>query len=288
MSDILSDNVASTAPAAPVPAPENQSSAPADGSQPLEGQPQPAPETTDTRPKQGASQRIKELTWQRHEAERRAQQFEAELGQIKRQHALQTQFSQIESEAPDINRYQSLADYQMAMADWNAKRTAAVVTAQWEERQQAVDQQRAQQAQQFYAQQQRVAQENAVLESKMAAGAKKYPDFMQAVTSEDIGSVRGTPLFGLILECDNAHDIAYSLAKNPGEIDRLLSLRSMPAMAREVMKLDAKFSGTAAASPPPAPPPSRNGASAAGPKDWTDMSTAEHIKAYRERKSKRA
>jgi hypothetical protein len=144
------------------------------------------------------------------------------------------------------------------MADWTTKRATAIAMAQWEERQQQVDQQRAQQAQQFYAQQQRIAQENAVLEQKMAGGAKKYADFMQVVTSQDIGSVRNTPLFSLILEADNAADIAYALAKNPGEIDRLLSLGHPAAMARAIFQLDRQFSGNAVTTAPP-PPPSRNG-----------------------------
>jgi hypothetical protein len=285
MSDI---EVAPAAPAAPATAPETQTSAPVEGQTTTEGQQPDAPDTQPPAPKRGASQRIQELTYQRHEAERQAQQYRSELEQIRRQQALNQQFSQIQAKAPDINRYNSLAEYQMAMADWTAERASAVANAQWEERQQQVEQQRAAQAQQFHREQLQLAHENVTLENKMAAGVKKYPDFMQVVTSEDIGSVRNTPLFGLILECDNSADIAYSLAKNPGEIDRLLSLRSLPAMAAAVMKLDAKFSGHAAASPPPAPPPSRNGTTAAGPKDWSDMSTAEHIRAYRERKSKRA
>jgi hypothetical protein len=223
--------------------------------------------------------RIDEITRQRYEEQRAREAAETKLAQIERQHALHQQFSQIDAAAPQIDQFQSLADYQMAMAEWTTKRAVAVANAQWEQRLTQMASEQAQQAARMAEQQHRVMRENATLEEKMAAGIKKYPDFQQVLTSQEIGSVRNTPLFHLILEADNAADIAYSLAKNPTEVDRLLSLGNPAAMARAVFHLDRQFSGNAATMAPP-PPPSRNGTTVIQ-KDTAKMTTSEWM-AWRE------
>lgn len=205
--------------------------------------------------------RIDELTRQRYEEQRRAEAAEQRAQQYERQQALTHQFSQLDAAMPNVEQFSNLQEYGRALADWSARRAAAVATAQWQEFSERQASYQAQQARQIFEQQQRVQHENSALEKKMEAGMKKYPDFMQVVTSDDIGSVRSTPLFPLILEADNAHDIAYALAKNPVEIDRLLSLGNPAAMARAIFQMDRQFSGNAVTTAPP-PPPTRNGSSA--------------------------
>lgn len=229
--------------------------------------------------------RIDELTRQRYDEQRRADAAQAQLEQFQRHQALSQQFSQLDAQAPDINRFQSLHEYQMAMADWTTRRAAAVATAHWERMTQEQQNRQAQVQAQALAQQHQAFQENAAIESKMAAGVKKYPDFQKVLTNPDLPSTRGTPLFSAVMASENAVDIAYSLAKNPAELDRLLSIRDPMHLAREVFRLDAKFAGNGVTSAPP-PPPNRMGSSHA-PKDWSQMGTAEHVRAYREAKSKR-
>lgn len=252
-----------SAPAAPVESAPTQDAPITDAPASGEGTDDAAPKAEPPKPEAPTrlQKRIDDLTRQRYEEQRARESAEARLAQYERQQAQAQQFAQIDAQAPRIDQFNDLATYQMAMSNWTAQRSAAIATAQWEERMQQMAQHQARQAQEQFQHQQRITQENVVLDSKMASAAKKYPDFMQVVTSQDIASVRNTPLFSLILEADNAGDIAYALAKNPTEIDRLLSLGHPAAMARAVFALDRQFSGNAVTTAPP-PPPSRNGSTA--------------------------
>jgi hypothetical protein len=281
------DTTPQVAPAAPA------ASAPA--------QEQVAPQTTDTptpdsapqqdtaqqeeRRRKSAAERIDQLTARYRDEQRAREAAESRLASYERQQQVAKQFSELDAQAPDIRRFDNLAEYQMAMADWTTRRATAHAMTQWEERQQHMATQHAQEAAKVFEHQQRVMHENVVLEEKMAAGTKKYPDFMQALTNPELPSTRGTPLFDAVMATDNAADIAYSLAKNPAELDRLLAIRNPMQLSREVFRLDQKFTGTGATQAPP-PPPQRNGASASS-RSWGEMSTAEHVKAYREAKAKR-
>ena len=269
--DQTNENVGS--PAAPVesaPTPE-QPTAPAAPA--IEGQEQQPAADKPAVPR--IQKRIDQLTRERYDEQRRAQALEAELAQFKRQQAEQYQRSQIEAEMPDIGRYQSLADYNRDMALWAAKLGETQANTRWEARQQAERAQQAQEYAQMAHQQQRIAAENARLDAKLAEGTKKYSDFQQAVMNPDLPSVRGSPLMEIILESEHAVDVAYALAKNPAELDRLLSLPPAVA-AREVYRMDSKFGGNGPTSAPP-PPPQRNG-SATGQKDPSQMSDAEFAK----------
>lgn len=282
------DTNAPAAPAASAPAQETVSSPAISGDQASP----PAPDAgaaaeTPEAPKPSRLQaRIDELTRQRYDEQRRADAYQAQLDQIQRHQALTQQFSQLDAQAPNIDRFQSLHEYQMAMADWTTRRAAAVATAHWERMQQENQSRQAQVNAQAFAQQQQAFHENAAIEGKMASGVKKYADFQKVITNPDLPSTRGTPLFGAVMAAENAVDIAYSLAKNPAELDRLLSIRDPMHLAREVFRLDAKFAGNGVTNAPP-PPPNRVGSSHA-PKDWNQMSTREHVQAYRAAKSKRA
>lgn len=281
MSEMNPAPSAPVAPAESTPAPEPVNSTASDSAAPADPAKPAAPEEPKQKPPSRLQQRINELTQQRYDEQRRAEALQAELVQYKRQQEFNQGIAKLDASEPQIDRYQSLAEYQRAMADWTTQRAVAHANAQWEQMQQ----QRAVHDARFQAQaiqqQQRVMQENAVIERKLGEGAKKYADFMQVVTNEDLPTVRGTPLAEIILEADHAVDITYALAKNPGELERLLSLHPVQA-AKEVYRLDQKFAGAPSTSAPP-PPPQRNGTSH-GQKDYTQMSTAEHAKAYWGRK----
>jgi hypothetical protein len=276
--DQLTTDVAPAAPADSAPAQQDIQSESATPAAPVDGEgaaPEQDPSQQPPKPEKPSrlQQRFDELTRQRYEEQRAREAAEARLAAIERQQSRSQQFSQIDAKMPQVDQFHSLQDFGMALAQWSAERAAAVAEAQWEQRLQQTQAEAAKYSQQAMEQQQRVMRENVMIEERMTLGAKVYPDFMQALTNPDLPAVRGTPLFDAVLAAENAHHIAYSLAKNPGELDRLLSIRDPMHIAREVFRLDAKFSGNGAASAPP-PPPHRNGSSAA-PKATKDMTYAE-------------
>lgn len=272
------------APAVSAPANENVVANPA----PIEGQTEGAqtpPEPPQPKGPSRLQKRIDELTAQRYEEQRRADDAHARLAAFERKQALTQQFSELDAKAPRVDQFQDLQSYQMAVSDWTTQRAAAIAAAQWDERMQQFTAQQTQQQQRVMAEQHKVMRDNVRLEERMSAGVKKYPDFHAVVGNPELPSVRGSPLFDAVLESDNAVDIAYSLAKNPAELERLLGITDPIRISREVFRLDSKFTGNGATQAPP-PPPQRNGASAA-PKDYGQMSTAEHVKAYLGAKAKR-
>lgn len=276
--------VAPTVPAVSSPAPD-QASPQSPDSAPSEGAQQDTSAQQEDRRHRSAKARIDQITASYREQERRAHEAEAKLAALERQQASSKQFAEIDAKQPRMDQFGDLHSYSLAMAEWNRARTLAEAEQRWSERDQQRTIREAQELAQAYEQQQRAVHENARLEEKMSQGAKKYPDFNAALTNPELPSVRGTPLFALVMEADNAPDIAYSLAKNPAELDRLLSIRNAAALAREVFRLDQKFTGNGATQAPP-PPPQRTGSGTAS-KDWGSMSTREHVEAYRRQKSKR-
>lgn len=269
----LDQNVAPAAPAESAPATE-QTPIPAgqEGQQPPEGAQQPQPKQPSR-----LQQRIDELTRQRYEEQRAREALEARLAQYERQQTTSKTFAEIDAAMPDINQFGSLVEYQRAMSDWTTRRAAAIAMQQWQEHQQK---QEAELSKQTAEQRQRaefIQRENAALEEALGEGVKKYPDFQQTLMNPELPSVRGTPLMGFIMTAENRVDIAYALAKNPGQLERLLAMPPILA-AREIVKLDLKFSGGGAPNVSHDPPPNRNG-SPVVQKSTANMSYAEWEKA---------
>lgn len=228
--------------------------------------------------------RFDELTRQRYEEQRAREAAEAKLAEIERERTQAKQFQDIDAEFPDINRYESLAAYNRAVADWSSKRSVAMAHAEWEKRSREQGEQQAQQYAQAERQRMQQEQITAAIERKMEVGRTKYPDFMDAVANPELPPIRQHPmLLGALMECANSHDIAYALAKNPAEYERFYAMRNPWQIARELNALDTKFTGSGATTQAPPPPPRLNGSST-GKKDYTEMSTEEHVKAYLGRK----
>lgn len=284
------DQIASAAgSAAPAPAPENvnapanPSGAP-DGAAPSAAA---APEPPKPESHSRLQKRIDELTKARYDEQRAREAAEARAAAIERNQQLSQHFSQLNGQMPQIDRFNSLQEYQAAMADWTAQVATARATAQWENRMQEMQARQAQVLAYQAQQAQEVGRENALIEERMSAGAKKYPDFAQVITNPELPQIRENPaLLKALLTADHAEDIAYYAAKNPVEYERLLSMRDPIQIAREVFRLDQKFAGAGPSAAPP-PPPQRNGSSVSGQKDWQQMSTAEHVKAYQSRHNRK-
>lgn len=281
--------VSPAAPADSAPATNEQPSTSAATDTPQgEAQPQPAaPQDTEAKPRaRGAQQRIEQLVWQRQEAERRAADYEARLAAVERERVQTQQRQELASQAPDIRNFNDLQSYLAAEREYTAKVAETQAMAKWESRMEEMAVRQAQMNERAQAQYQQVAKENSVLSERYQSGIKKYPDFVEKVNNPELPSIRGTPAYYAILESDKFEDISYALANNPNELDRLGMIADPIRATREIAKLEAKFSGPAVTSAPP-PPPSRTGSTASGPKDWSQMSTAEHIRTYREQKSRK-
>jgi len=94
------------------------------------------------------------------------------------------------------------------------------------------------------------ARETAVksFQDRAKEAAKKYDDFEEVIESDlEISSA----VHACMIESEHGPEIAYHLAKNPAEAERLNKLSPLAA-AREIGKLETKFA-TAAAAPKPKP-----------------------------------
>lgn len=184
--------------------------------------------------KPGVQQRIDELTRQRHEAEREAAYW--------RQRAEPPAPAPAVATKPTPDKFNDYADYVEALTEWKAEQK---VTEALSKR----DQQQAEQAQQTA--QQAKAQTFAERQQATRAAITDYDEVMSAAAD-----VRIAPhVHEVLLESEQGPAIAYHLAKNPDEAERLSAMSPLAA-ARELGRLEASLAKSA---PPqgaaPAPKP---------------------------------
>lgn len=219
---------------------------------------------------QTAQERINELTRAFREAERRAEDLQKRLeAQEKRPappeedppHATKTPAEPKGPPKPD--------DFEFGELD--SAYIAAVVDYQTEKRWEEFRQRDAAERQQ--------AAVRAKFEQQITQGREKYPDFDEKVVR---GAREGTwplseTLGVLLVESEVGEDIAYELASNPSEAERVFRLPNME-QARYFGRLEAKFSAARAAATggnepavtlvttkaPQAPPPVTPGRGAGG------------------------
>lgn len=250
---------------------------------------QPAPQAPE--PRSSVQRRIDELVRARHEAERVAQAERAQREKLELEQRTSAQLREMEAQEPRPEQFSTLLDYQRAVADWSTRRGLAMFEAkaalQQHETRQADEQQRQQIAQAQVA----AMAEQARIKAKLTGGEKKYADFQKVVHNPDLPPMLGTPLLEAVMSADNAADISYSLAKNPGEYVRLLQLSVQnPMLAfKEIAALDGKFSAASKTTGAPPPPPNLGGSSPQGEKPnpndteaWMKWRDAE-LKAQRRR-----
>lgn len=199
------------------------------------------------KPKKSAKERIDELTAKMREAEREAEYWRSRAVTPPQQQQTQTPAPAAAPEDKEPNP----ADYTHGELDAAFIRDHALFHANkaFEERLAKMEATRAAQEAQR------------AVQSKFAEAEAKYPDFREKVVD---GGARGlwpcTPdMAAAIQESDVAGDIAYHLATNPAEARRISGL-SPHSQAREIGKLEVKFSTPPAAQPKiktdaPEPPP---------------------------------
>jgi len=229
------------------------------------------------KPKQTAQERINELTRLRREAERKAQELEAQLQRLQDEKpqfeqdlkpeppgetGRETKEKEVKDGPPDPQSF----DY----GELDPRYIAALVEYQTEQRMTAYEKK----MQERYEEAQRVrAHEEArsKFQETVEAGSKKHEDFYEQVV---IGAEEGKwalsdGLGQMLVESDVGADIAYHLATHPEE-SRKVYRQSPLEQARYFGRMEAKFSaGQSAASgekavktdttktpkaPPPVPP----------------------------------
>lgn len=121
------------------------------------------------------------------------------------------------------------------------------------------------------------------LREKLSEGSEEYEDFDEVV----FGDVPFTdPMVAAIHESDKPAKLAYYMGTHPEEVKRIGKL----APTRQVIEI-AKIEDKMKAPPKPtgAPPPivPSGGGNAGASKDWAQMNTEEHVKAYRNRDKRR-
>ncbi len=190
--------------------------------------------------KRGFQERINTITRQKREAEERANvaetRYQTLLKEIKEKPLSREQFStdgEFEAELHARSGRMAAAEFQRTIA-------AEATSSQSAEHKNAVD---------------------AGWNEAVAEAMARIPDWHQVVSS-DRGPTTAVML-EQIKESDNGPDIAYYLAKHPGEAQRIAGL-SVPAQIREVARLEARLeNGTPTR--PSAPPPIKPIAVAAKP-----------------------
>lgn len=163
--------------------------------------------------------------------------------------------------------------YLEALADWRIEeRERAKV--------QKVEQEKAQQT---------VQERIAALQSKEAEFAKAHPDYEGVAKAPHVPITR--EMADTMLENpDTAPAIAYYLGQNLEEA-REISQMSPLAQARAIGRIEAKLTTPQTTPPPPKPVPKTPAVpptlqpGATSTRDWSQMDTAEHIRAFREKQS---
>lgn len=176
--------------------------------------------------KPGVQQRIDELTRQRHEAEREATYWRQRAG-----------VDQAQAPAPAVapkptpDKFNDYADYVEALTEWKAEQKVTEALSKRDQQQAERAQQTAQQAKaQTFAERQQAAR-------------TAIPDYDEVMSAA--ADVRIAPhVHEALLDSKHGPAIAYHLAKNPDEAERLSTLPPLAA-ARELGRLEASLAKSA-------------------------------------------
>lgn len=208
-------------------------------------EPDPAQETK--RALRGVQKRIDELTKARYEAEERGRQEADQWRQQAEAYRAKLEEIQANKPIPTSDQFQDYEKYLQALATHQASQVTEARIQQ--ERQAAAEWQRSQ----FEAQQraQAQAQYQATIQTKVDDAVKKFPDFIDVVTSPELPGMQGTPAFGAILESDMGAEVMYHLGQNPLKAHQIVSLSPL-GQVREIGKIEAALaSGKSVSNAPP-------------------------------------
>lgn len=221
--------------------------------------------------------RINELTFQRHEADRRANETILALQQQSLQmQEMQRRLEEFDAlrQMPDPSQYNSPEDYARAHYAQQQQRQQAE-REQFAQRQQYEMQQLNAQREQM----QRSAYVGAQREVLIAEGATKYPDFVKAVNNPQLPDI--TQAHPVVLQTffgsEKKAEIAYFLAKNPAEAHKLAAMNPVQQIA-EIGRIEAKLSRATANTSTPEPLSAVPGQATPRGASFDNLSTADFIK----------
>jgi hypothetical protein len=257
----------SPAPEADVPAapeqtqeapPPDESGAQAEGEQ---------PKKADIPPVQ---KRIDQLTWQKHEAERRLN------AEIMRRAEAEQQAQRLYEQQQELMRLATMPTMDQVGLDPDAYQRAVREHNERFLQQQRQAQYEAQSRQQQVADRMQFEQ---VLNQRIAEGVQKYPDYNEVVGNPSLPPLQSVnpALLGAILGHESMPELTYYLGKNPAEAHRIAALPPARAIL-EVGKIAAKLPMPTNKSNAPPPPAQVSGTTGTVQRDPSKMSYDEFVK----------
>lgn len=229
---------------------------------PAESKPEKVDKQEEPIPK-GVQKRIDRAVRQKYEAEARAKMLEERVAAMEaRQTVPQQQQRQADDQEPRIDNFDNFDQYVAAKAEYIARKQIESTLTEREKRQQA----------------EREATERAkTVESwnkRIAAATAEMPDFEEVLASSDVPMT--PPMQQAIMESDIGPKLAYYLANNPDEAEKIASMSPIGAI-RTLGRIEERLANAKpAVKTTDAPPPIKPiGASAAVSKDPSKMTDAE-------------
>lgn len=277
MSDMQQDATSGAVPSA---VPADQSSAPeapqiTDGANTSAESKPPEPVKDDAAAEarkafKGVQKRIDELTRARYEAEERGRQESAHWQQRAQQLEEAIKASQANAPLPKLEQYPDIESWAAEVAKVQAER----IVAERMEAQQRTQYEAQQQYQKQAMQQQAVQRFNQELDARVKSAEKKYPGFLEKITSAELPGMINTPAFTAAWESESFAEIANHLAEHPEKAHQIVGL-SPVGQVREIARIEAAIQAGKVVSSTPAPPSTVGGAKGSGTKDPADMSIDE-------------
>lgn len=220
--------------------PASQEESPAIADQTAE----PAPADEQDKPKvdhDKIQRRIDKLTREKYQAKAEAEAVRREVEALRRQveETRPRQIQQAQGE-PKIEDFQNLDEYVAAKAEYVADRKLAAAFEQREAKQRETDTAKSQQAQADQ------------WSKRMASAAEKTPDLYEVIESASAPLTRA--MADAIMDSDIGPQVAYYLAQNPEEAERLAGL-SPSSVARAIGRIEAKLESDAVKPKSAAPKP---------------------------------
>jgi hypothetical protein len=233
-------------------------------------QPKP-PKEDDSGP---VKKRIDQLTWQRHEAERRLN------AEIQKRAEAEANAQYVYQQYQEHMRRATMPTLDQAGMDPDAyQRQVQEHNERYFAEQRRVQEEAAQRQQITQAQ----AAFNQRLNARIAEGEQKFADYQDVIGNPSLprlGDVNPAVL-GALLEHENMPELTYYLGKNPAEAHRIAGLppaRALVELGRIAARLPANRPTKQNATPPP---PAEVGGGDGGQKRMEDMSYDEFVKARR-------
>lgn len=230
---------------------------------------------SDGKRKPGVHNRIDQLTREKYEAARRAEAAERQLAEMQEAIARSQQSRQQESQEKTLEDFNFDHD---AYMQYREDRIAERTIQQFEQRQ-------------IEREQQRVAQEQrSAFESRVAAFEASNPGQWEQAITAPINYTE--PMLQVVQSSENGPSIAAHLARNldlADQISRMTPYAAAAALGRIEAEITAPKTPVVTPKPvtkTPAPPASLTGATPAK-REWGQMSTEEHIAAFRAKQQAR-